>query len=66
MKNFSIGCVVVVILLTLVAVFNPHVPDGATAAGIGAGGFLCLLLALCFYVLCDIRAIMQRGNGLVK
>ena len=61
MKSFAIGCVVVVILLTLVAVFNPHVQDGAVAAAIGAGGFFGLLVALCFYVLADIRAILQRG-----
>jgi hypothetical protein len=62
MKTFAISCIVVVILLTLIAVFNPHVPDGATAAAIGAAGSFCLLLALCFYVLADIRALMQRGK----
>lgn len=62
MKNFAIGCIVVVILLTVVAALNCI--QGSQAAIIGASGFLALLLALCFYVLCDIRTLMQRGNKL--
>ena len=57
MRHFAIGCIVVVILLTLIAAFS--VKDGAIAAAIGGGGFVCLLIALCFYALADIRALIQ-------
>ncbi len=60
MKGFAIGCVVVVILLTAVAAFS--VTEGSQAAAIGACGFGALLIALCFYVLADIRALLQRGK----
>ncbi len=61
MKTFAICCVVAVVLLTLVGAFSVY--SGAQAAAIGAGGFGVLLIALCFYVLADIRALlMQRGK----
>jgi hypothetical protein len=60
MKTFAISCVVAVVLLTLVAAL--HVVEGSQAAAIGAGGFGVLLIALCFYVLTDIRALLLRGK----
>jgi hypothetical protein len=58
MKTFAACCIAVVVLLTVVAAFN--VVEGSQAAAIGAGGFGVLLIALCFYVLADIRALMQQ------
>jgi hypothetical protein len=60
MKAFAICCVVVVVLLTVVAALN--VVEGAQAAAIGGAGFGALLIALCFYVLTDIRSLLLRGK----
>jgi hypothetical protein len=57
MKGFAIGCVGVVILLTVLGAFS--VQEGSQAAVIGAAGFGCLLLALCFYALADIRDALR-------
>jgi hypothetical protein len=59
MKAFAIGCVVAVVLLTVVGAFS--VQAGARAAAIGGAGFGCLLLALCFYALADIRATLHAS-----
>jgi hypothetical protein len=60
MKTFAICCVVVVALLTGIAELSAY--SGTQAAAIGAGGFGVLLIALCFYVLTDIRALLLRGK----
>jgi hypothetical protein len=39
-----------------------NVVEGAQAAAIGGAGFGALLIALCFYVLTDIRSLLLRGK----
>lgn len=64
MKNFAIFCIVAVVVLTLIAAV-PQL-SGTTAAMIGAAGFVALLLALSFYALADIRAIVREKANKVS
>ncbi len=60
MKIFALWCVVAVVVFTVLAAFS--VSEGAQAAAIGGGGFACLMVALCFYALASIHALIQRGK----
>ena len=64
MKTLSLIFCIAVVLLTVIAVSS--VTEGAQAAVILASGFVCLLLTLAFYVLCDIREVLKPRSTPAK
>jgi uncharacterized membrane protein YfcA len=59
MKAFALICAVVVVVLAVIGAFS--VQEGSQAAIIGACGFACLIVALCFYLLADIREVLKQS-----